>query len=603
MNKLFQYIFLILISGFLVVVSIASLNDMSMGNSASDKVVQEKLNNVSEGGVMVTMDNGVTKVITDINTLPLQDNLDIYMNDDPGSVVIMYLTVRRGNDQDETNHSWQEVNNVTKFFFEKNEQVVVPQAEAILQVGDENGPVPGEFGYDNQLPNATVQIRGGSTSMMPQKSYKIEIFDSAGDWRGQKTINLNKHIFDPTRSRNKLAFDLMKGMPNMVSLRTQFVHLFVKDETATPPETAFTDYGLFTQIEQPNRRFLKNHLLDRYGQLYKATMFEFFRYPDKIRLADDPLYDEEAFASILEIKGNRDHTKLIAMLDAVNNPAIPIERTFETYFDAENFFTWMAFNILVSNVDTTAQNFYLYSPQNGQKFYFLPWDYDDTFNRKTKSDYFSYEYGISSYWGSVLYRRVLEVPKYRTRLDEKVQELLETLTPARLNELANINRLVTDQYVSVMPDVYYFPVTQKEYDEIYSDIPDDPYLNYALYKESLQSPMPFFLGVPELHGNMHRFHWDEAFDFDAQDIIYTFEVSTHWDFDTTVYQAHMTNVNTIEIPELPSGTYFWRVIATNEDGFEAVPFDYYNDSEGSLHDGLKYMYVTPSGEILESESE
>ena len=78
----------------------------------------------------------------------------------------------------------------------------------------------------------------------------------------------------------------------------------------------------------------------------------------------------------LEVKGSQNHTKLINMLEAINDPLMPIEQTFERYFDADNYFNWMAFNILVGHTDTTSQNFYLYSPQNSEKWYFLPWDYD-----------------------------------------------------------------------------------------------------------------------------------------------------------------------------------------------------------------------------------
>ncbi len=302
--------------------------------------------------------------LPDINDVPFQDNEELYKSDDPASVVYMYITVRKGNPSDNTDHTWAEVNSYSKWLNGLPSDIVVGKAEVILQIGDESGPLPGEVGYAETVPNATIQIRGNSTSAKPTKNFKIEFLPGAGEWRGQTTLDLNKHLFDDVRVRNKLAFDLLKQIPNMTSLRTQFVRLFVKDETTDPPKTTFVDYGLFTQIEQPNKRFLRNHLLDADGQLYKATFFEFFRYPDQIRLADDPLYDRSAFSKILEIKGNKDHTKLIQMLDAVNNYSIPIEQTFEKYFNADNYFTWLAFNILMGNVDTQAQNFYLYSPRN-----------------------------------------------------------------------------------------------------------------------------------------------------------------------------------------------------------------------------------------------
>lgn len=97
------------------------------------------------------------------------------------------------------------------------------------------------------------------------------------------------------------------------------------------------DYGLYTQVEQPNKRFLRNHGLDEYGQLYKASMFEFFRYPDALKLADDPKYDLSAFEEVLEVKGNDDHQKLLTMLDDLNNYSLPTEEVFAKYFDEENY--------------------------------------------------------------------------------------------------------------------------------------------------------------------------------------------------------------------------------------------------------------------------
>ena len=44
----------------------------------------------------------------------------------------------------------------------------------------------------------------------------------------------------------------------MMGLRTQFVHLWVCDQTEKSNDT-FEDYGLFTQVEQLNKTALKAH--------------------------------------------------------------------------------------------------------------------------------------------------------------------------------------------------------------------------------------------------------------------------------------------------------------------------------------------------------
>lgn len=576
----------------------ASLQSLATSDSKANQIKLPKV-------VSTPLDSVIKQPTVDINDQPFKDNPDVYQYDDPGSVVTIYITVRKGNKGENTDHTWKDVNDFTKWFYTNHKIVDVGMAKAIVQVGDETGPLPGELGYADVVPNATIQIRGASTSMEPQKSYKIELNQGAGKWRGQSTIALNKHIFDPSRIRNKLNFDLMKQIPDMVSLRTQFVHLYVKDQTTDPWGTTFQDYGLFTQVELPNKAFLKAHLLDSNGQLYKTTFFEFNRYADQIRLVDDPLFDNIAFSSKLEIKGNRDNSKLIRMLDDLNNLDIPIQTVFEKYFDADNYFTWMAYNILVGNVDTSSQNFYLYSPQNSETFYFIPWDYDDSFFRWERAGcceywpYYAYEYGVSNYWGTRLANRLLRISSYRQMLDEKVNELKAFLSPERIKSMLDVYRPVAEKYALQMPDLQYFPTTKTGMDRDFESIPGEIQNNYELYLKSLQDPMPFFLGTPNVVNGMLSFVWDESYDFQAQDITYRFILAKDPSFTEIVFDKSLMNLTNIQIELLAPGEYYWRVIATNTAGNEQLPFDSLFDDGDIPRSGLKRFYVTPEGEVQE----
>lgn len=217
----------------------------------------------------------------DINDVHLRDKDSLYENDDEASVVTMYLTVSRGNSSEGTAHTWKEINSYSAYDYDKM-GVERYQTAALLQVGDESGPQSGEVGYGENVPNATVQIRGQTSSRNSQKNYKIELKKNKGTWRGQRTINLNKHQTDGMRFRNKLSYDLLKGIPQLMSLRTQFVHLYVRDLTEGN-SAEFQDYGLYTQVEQLNKTGMENHGMDSKGQLYKINSFEFFRYEDVIK--------------------------------------------------------------------------------------------------------------------------------------------------------------------------------------------------------------------------------------------------------------------------------------------------------------------------------
>ena len=173
----------------------------------------------------------------------LRDRKSIYADDDEDSVVVMYLTVRRGNSGESTDHTWEEINAHSKYWYE--EQGVAQYAcEAILQIGDETGPLPEELGYTALAPNATVKVRGQSSSYYSQKNYKISLKKDKGSWRDQTVINLNKHQQEGMRFRNKFAFDLLKTIPQTTSCRTQFVHLYVCDQTQDGTNAAFEEWYL-----------------------------------------------------------------------------------------------------------------------------------------------------------------------------------------------------------------------------------------------------------------------------------------------------------------------------------------------------------------------
>lgn len=599
MKKVIGFIIGILVIIVLLAASVVSLN---ITEPMEESVDVDEL--IAEAGLdQFALSNPVEKSsVPEINDLPLEDNMALYQRHDPSEVLVIYITVRKGNPSDNTDHTWSQVNDETKYFFDTMTNEEVDAAEIIFQIGDEDGPLPGEIGFGEIVPNATIRIRGASSSRRAVKSYKIELRERTGGWQGQYTIPINKHLSDVTRIKNKLSFDLATKVPDIISLRTQFVQLYVKDETRDPPSQTFEDYGLFTYIEQPNGRFLRNHHLDPNAHLYKAMLFEFYRYPEDIRLVDDPLFDFLDFEKRLEIKGNENHAKLIQMLDDINNPAIPIEQSFERYFDVDNYFTWMAFNILVGNVDTSSQNFYLYSPQNSERWYFLLWDYDGAFSRQTREHfqqdlYQPWHEGIHTYAGSVLHKRVLVVEKYRQMLDEKIEAVKSILTPENIQNKLDVYRPVTEPFLQRMPDILYYD--PEIYEFSYETIPSAIDNNYQIYRQSLQKPLPFFIYDPEIIDGEMQFSWGSAYDLDAENITYHFQVSRDYDFvDLVVDDSDVMFTQLILNEPLPEGTYFWRVIATNESGYSQFPFNHYIDPNRDLHSGMRLFYVLEDGEII-----
>lgn len=585
--KFEKLISLLLTAGFLV-------SGLSGCNLVDTKV------NIEEGNTDGVLDEN--KLLTTDGNLPIEDNEGWYANWESTDMVTMYLTVREGNSDEGTNHTWEEVNQYSVYYYE-DLGVDRYKVEGLLQVGDENGPVEGELGYGQYAPNAIVQIRGQSSSLNDQKNYRISLRDGKGDWEGMTTVNLNKHVYETYRFSNTLCYDLMQEIDEMISARTRFVHLYVKDETASGNGTGFVDYGLYTFVEQMNKSYLRNHGMDRNGQLYKVNVFEFYTYDDVIMLKSDADYDVEKFEEYLEIKGSDDHSKLIRMLKELNDYAIPIEETFEKWFDEENYFTYLAFHILMGNTDTQSRNQFLYSPSNINKFYFISWDNDGAFTAASKKvlegeENMGYEEGISNYWGNILHRRILQQETYRQKLDDKIKELLETvLTEENITTKAKNYADIVRPYLYNLPDIEHAVATLDEYnymvEHIYSFVQD----NYQSYLDTLEKPMPFFLGTPQPDGNEFIFRWDASYDLDQETITYSFELSKNYSFTEIIYSESDIVVPEIRTETLKAGKYFYRVTATNTSGYSRLPFDYYYSDNGKEY-GVCCFWVTEAGEIV-----
>ena len=540
----------------------------------------------------------------DINTeedIHLRDKNLIYENQNNTEIVTMYLTVSYGNSAENTDHTWEEINTYSVYDYEEM-GVDRYQVAGLLQIGDENGLIPGELGYGQVSPNCTVQIRGQSSSRNTQKNYKISIKDNKGDWRGQTTIALNKHQSDGLRFRNKLGFDLLTEIDELMSLRTTFVRLYVKDTTAGP-DAKFEDYGIYTQVEQLNKTALERHGLDKRGHLYKVNQFEFYRHEDVIMLKDDPAYNATAFEELLEIKGDDDHSKLIALLEKINDYSIPIETILQENFDIENLAYWMAFQLLVGNVDTQNRNFYLYSPLNSDRFYILAWDLDGMFKRSEyaligRSDYSEWEYGVSNYWGNVLFRRCLKSEVYREKLALAMDDLYATLLDGSLEEYVNTYSELIKPLVYEGRDATYMPITPTEYDTVASALIGEVKSNYENFKKSYEKPMPFYIGTPTPADGRLSLVWEASYSFDVESIAYTFELARDYSFIDPIVKETGLALPGIEFDALPKGQYFIRVTACDESGDTQTAFDSYITEAGKVY-GTKCFYVDADGQIVE----
>ena len=157
----------------------------------------------------------------------------------------------------------------------------------ILSEGQKPDPL-----LDLDHKNATIRVRGNSSRGASYKSYKVKLEEEAGTFLGQKNLNINKHAGDVSKISTKLQTDLLAHMDDIASYRTYYMRLWIRDASLPEEEQEFVYYGLYTEIEQPNKTYLETRGLSSNAVMYKASDFS-FALNDALRNVDDPAYGRD----------------------------------------------------------------------------------------------------------------------------------------------------------------------------------------------------------------------------------------------------------------------------------------------------------------------
>lgn len=437
--------------------------------------------------------------------------------------------------------------------------------------------------------NAKMRMRGSSTRLAEQKSYRVKLRSTSPCsasttypcWRNDEiTLQFNKHPYDLTRVRNKLAFDLMRDIPHINSLRTQFAHITYNDGSAD------SDLGLFTHVEKMGKEYLQNRGYDTSSNIYKANEFYF---ESDSRLNVDPTVSGSEFESVLEVENTSgDHTALRAMVTALNDDSVNFNTTFDTYFNRNNYLTWLATNILFGNHDTLTQNFALYQPAGGNRFYFLPWDYDgslgfeDQPNELAEGDlYDDWQLGLANWWGSPLHRRFMQEPGNLALIKAAVKEVRDQyLLAAQVQSRIDSYKIWVETLITSAPDLQDLPTYSaspltdaQQWADEYQRLTTTVQTNYDRFISRLQNPMPYWQAASIDAGQL-VLEWDAATDLQGNPVTYSIKVGTDPTFASglVVNQTGLTTtIATVTAP--PAGTYYMKVVARDSEGHNTHAFD------------------------------
>jgi len=428
--------------------------------------------------------------------------------------------------------------------------------------------------YDDYIPvvHATLSLEGSipvygamkqkgkSTRMADQKSFRFKIDKGERFIAKERTWQFNKHPYDRSRIRNKLAFDLIAEIPDIFSLKTKFVHLRVDNE----------DYGLFTHVENAGEEYLLNRGLNNGDNLYKAQNFAFF--VSNILDSNGLLKPKDELEASIEQQTGKDTEKLVAMVQAVNDYTQDFNVIFERYFDRENYLTWMAINLIMANKDTVSQNFFLFNPKLSDKFYFVPWDYDGA--GRPDDRYAKWELGYGVWWGIPLHKRFLSIKENRDALDAKVKLLSEKyITEENMQEKIDAYVKLIEPIVTATPDIDHLKESRWR-DEVANLIPQRA-RDIANYESQLGHPMPYWQWATYEDGKLTLF-WEKSVDFEGDKIIYDIQFSENADFNATniIDEKGVAFDDALEVLSyekdlvLDPGTYYMKIVAKEQNNPE-----------------------------------
>ena len=528
----------------------------------------------------------------------LEDNLGLYKEEDQFKVYEVYLTVYTGLDS-KSGESFDltRLNQIEGTTFD-------PELKVNVFVTD---PDTGEVvaGEEGESLNATIELRGQSSRNSDKKSYKINLSKQTRLFQGQQKLNLNKHMFDDTRVTQKFAFDAMIGLPHFTSVRTNFMHVQIKD--GTDPAAAYVDYGLFTHVENVDGEYLKVRSLNENATFLKPVDFAF-------TVAEaEQVHSNVGAELILRDINQPGDDKLLEMITAINEPGTAFDDIFDYYFDRENYLTWIALNILLNNYDTMSRNFLLYSPSNVDKWYFLPWDYDASMISPSEWETSEYAkwFGLQRYWSVSLHRKFFQTPENVVALSEKIDSLYQAMMQDGIEEKAQNYREIYEKYVvaSQADRTYLEEVKGEESSAILeriSQMPATLSYNYATYYERLEAPMPFYLDSISEGADGIAMNWEDAVDLQNDVLSYEVSIFTNpddpaassiWSQTTTSNQVLAENVG------LADGIYYWQAVAVDNNGNRQFSFDRCKLEPGyrrSVRFGMKKFSVQ-NGVIKEAD--
>lgn len=325
---------------------------------------------------------------------------------------------------------------------------------------DTDDYVSAELTFDGEpIGTIGVRLKGNSSFNEAQRSgstrYSLKLdFDRVDEdltLYGYKKLNLNNGFKDPTMMRERIAYEVFDSL-GLPASRAAYVRVFVNGE----------QLGLYTAVEQVDKRYLAERLGDDDGDLYKPErMTGSLTY----RGATIDAYPDH---NIKTNEDTTDHADLLRFIDVLNNTSDEdLEVALPGVLDIDAFLRYLAASTALTNLDSyqgTGHNYYIYFHSETGVATVIPWDLNEAFGAfrcqgSIGGDVTAFPIDdpvCGAMADKPLIARVLSVPAYRATYEEYLATLIgDALQPtACAASIADIDALIGDA-VRADPNSFY----------------------------------------------------------------------------------------------------------------------------------------------------
>jgi len=326
--------------------------------------------------------------------------------------------------------------------------------EDLLANGMQEREYPAAVNWNGvELAPISVRAKGNSSLMQAAQSatkryslkLRLDAYIAGQNLNGIRTINLQNSVSDPSYLREILSYEAFASLGVPVPTMT-WVRLTVNGELR----------GLYLAVEQVDEPMLERYFGDGRGDLYKPEFMvgqgaDLKWYGNSFENYPGIVYKTKA--------KNTDHSALIAMLDTLNNGG-----DLEAVLDVDEVLRYWAVSAMLSNFDSypgsMLHNYYLYEADG--KFRILPWDLNMSFGGFGSATYEQMvaakvdEPTLGPVADRPLIAKLLEVPEYREKYHEYLQELIDGyFDPVRFEARARELQALIAPYVEEDPTKFY----------------------------------------------------------------------------------------------------------------------------------------------------